>query len=274
MTDPAQNKKYVLGATPEELDRLERQARLIGPFTERIFLQAGIGPGMRVLDFGSGAGDVSFMLSKIVGPKGQVVGIDRNPSSVAKATARAAAMGLKNVSFVEADVRDARVEGTFDAVTGRLVLLYVPQPELALKSLLPKLKPGAIIAFIECTPIPPYLVRNLPLFKACDDKLVEIYAASAADLNMGEKLHHTFTAASLQTPEMVMEVLLGRSDDLVRTRADIFKSLEPQAKQNGVSLDSLGPLDTLTERLHAELAKSSAVVPWLIGLVGAWTKIK
>ncbi|HEX4862302.1 MAG TPA: hypothetical protein VFV07_13785 [Rhizomicrobium sp.] len=52
---------YVLGDSRSELDRLERQARFYAPGTEALFDAAGIAPGMRVLDIGSGAGDVSML---------------------------------------------------------------------------------------------------------------------------------------------------------------------------------------------------------------------
>ena len=50
---------YALGHSERELTRLGVQARLVDPITRRFFLEAGIEPGMRVLDVGSGAGDVA-----------------------------------------------------------------------------------------------------------------------------------------------------------------------------------------------------------------------
>ncbi len=44
---------------------------------------------MTVLDLGSGAGDVSFVAAELVGPEGQVIGIDASPDAVARATRRA-----------------------------------------------------------------------------------------------------------------------------------------------------------------------------------------
>src|ERR1700722_3576073 len=70
--------KYILGHSPEEISRLMLQATLLHPFTERLMKNAEIGPGMRVLDLGCGAGDVSMLAAELVGPSGSVVGIDRN----------------------------------------------------------------------------------------------------------------------------------------------------------------------------------------------------
>src|SRR5437870_10647016 len=64
---------YVLGYTNSEHERLIRQAARIAPVTERLFREAGIGPGQRVLDLGSGVGDVAMLAARIVGPSGEVV---------------------------------------------------------------------------------------------------------------------------------------------------------------------------------------------------------
>ena len=50
---------YPLGNTDAEHERLIRQAARVAPITERFFREAGIGLGQRVLDLGSGVGDVA-----------------------------------------------------------------------------------------------------------------------------------------------------------------------------------------------------------------------
>jgi protein-L-isoaspartate O-methyltransferase len=60
---------YALGRTRVEYQRLIEQAELFRPLTERLLRAAGIGAGMQVLDVGCGAGDVSFLVSEIVGPR-------------------------------------------------------------------------------------------------------------------------------------------------------------------------------------------------------------
>src|SRR4029077_19830530 len=96
--------EYALGYTNAEHERLTRQAALIAPITERLFREAGIGLGQRVLDIGSGVGDVAMLAARLVGPSGKVVGVERDPKSIAKARARVAAEGLRNVSFTQADL--------------------------------------------------------------------------------------------------------------------------------------------------------------------------
>lgn len=62
---------YVLGHSEAELKRLATQARLIDPITRRFLVSAGIREGMRVLDVGSGVGDVAILLAGLVGQRGE-----------------------------------------------------------------------------------------------------------------------------------------------------------------------------------------------------------
>src|SRR5690348_12356619 len=92
---------YALGSTDAEHERLIRQAALLAPLTERFFREASIGPGQRILDLGSGVGDVAMLASRLVGPSGEVVGVERDTRSIARARLRAAEAGLRNVSFTQ-----------------------------------------------------------------------------------------------------------------------------------------------------------------------------
>src|SRR6201993_2634550 len=91
---------YALGYTDLEQERLIRQAAIVGPITERLFREAGIGLGQRVLDLGSGMGDVAMLVARLVGPLGEVVGVERDANSIACANARASAAKLHNVNFL------------------------------------------------------------------------------------------------------------------------------------------------------------------------------
>jgi ubiquinone/menaquinone biosynthesis C-methylase UbiE len=120
---------YTMGRNDAETKRLMRQATLLEPFTRALFHEAGIVPGMKVLDVGSGAGEVAMLAARMVGPSGQVVGVDTNSEVLHTARARCTEAGLANVTFLDGDARSVVVDNDFDAVVGRFVLLYVPSPE-------------------------------------------------------------------------------------------------------------------------------------------------
>src|SRR5947209_19323324 len=125
-TDSASH--YALGSTDAEHERLIRQAALLAPFTERFFRSASIGPGQRVLDLGSGVGDVAMLAARLVGPVGEVVGVERDTRSIARARTRVAEAGLNNAIFTQSDIRQLPVDKPFDAVVGRFILQFLPDP--------------------------------------------------------------------------------------------------------------------------------------------------
>ena len=127
---------YVLGHTDAEHERLIRQAKRLAPCTERFFRAAGIGPGQRVLDLGSGVGDVAMLAARLVGSAGEVVGVERDLGSITRARARVAEAGLHNVRFTQADVGEIASDQPFDAAVGRFILMFIPDPLPVLRSLL------------------------------------------------------------------------------------------------------------------------------------------
>nr|MBA2276460.1 class I SAM-dependent methyltransferase [Chloroflexia bacterium] len=139
----------LLGRAPAERSRLISQGGVFRPLTERLFVAAGLVPGMRVLDLGSGAGDVALLAAEMVGPAGSVVGVDNDPNVLVIARERAYQAGFTNVSFVEGDVGGGVPADTFDALVGRFILMYQSDPAAAIQARLPWLRAGAVIAFHE-----------------------------------------------------------------------------------------------------------------------------
>ena len=149
MTEISPTSQYALGSTDAEHQRLIRQATWLSSHTERLFREAGIGPGQRVLDLGSGVGDVALIAARLVGPSGEVVGIERNPRSIARAAARMAEAGLRNVSFTQSDAAQIPGDKPFDAAVGRYILMFLPNAISVLHSLSHLVRPGGILAFQE-----------------------------------------------------------------------------------------------------------------------------
>jgi ubiquinone/menaquinone biosynthesis C-methylase UbiE len=263
---------YALGYTNAEHDRLIRQAARIAPITERLFREASIGPGQRVLDLGSGVGDVALLLARIVGPSGEVVGIERDASSIARANARVAEAGLRNVSFIQTDVNQIVSDQPFDAAVGRFILMFLPDPVSVLRSLFKLVRPGGVVAFQEPSWVP-FLAdgARLPLWSKVLSSIHTTFLRSGVNPEMGPALNRIFQEVGLPAPAMHMETPLGSDANFTGLISDLLVTLQPLAQQHNVPLETLGNLETLADRIQAEVAASNTVVSF-VSLVGVWSR--
>ena len=263
---------YALGYTDAEHDRLIRQAALNAPYTERLFREAGIGPGHRVLDLGSGMGDVSILVAGLVGTSGEVVGIERNAASIERAQARVAAGGLRNVTFLKTDVNKIVADQPFDAVVGRFILMFLPDPVSVLRSVSHLVRPGGVLAFQEPSWIPMLALGDrLPLWSCALRSIHETILRSGANPEMGRALYSIFQTIGLPAPKMHLEIPLRSDAGFVRIISDLVCSLQPLAMMHNVSLEELGDLNTIRDRICAEIAAANTVVS-VVPLLGAWSR--
>jgi ubiquinone/menaquinone biosynthesis C-methylase UbiE len=271
MSTKRRSSDYPLGHTDAEHERLIRQAKRVAPITERFFCEAGIGPGQRVLDLGSGVGDVAMLVARMVGPSGEVVAIERDRNSIAKARARVAEAGFHNVNFTESNVNEILDGNPFDAAVGRFILMYLPDPVATLRSISKLVRPGGVIVFQEPTWVPVIAhLHALPLWFATAS-LIDKAMRVSANHDMGAELYYTFVEAGLLEPVVRMELPMGKEPYLAQWYYDTLCSLRPQLDQLHMPIESLGPLNTLVQRLQEEVTKSRIVACWFAS-VGAWCR--
>jgi SAM-dependent methyltransferase len=266
--------QYVLGRSGSESQRLIKQARIVQPFTERVFRRAGIGPGMRVLDLGCGAGDVSFLAAELVGPTGSVVGIDRDPGVLAVARERAQQMGLMTVSFEEQSIEGFIAPRPFDAVVGRFVLFYQPDPAATLRHICGLLREGGIVAMLE--PDMSLGVRSwptVPLWQEVGDWIRETFRRGGVHYDIGARLYPLFRRAGLPGPTLRQDAPIGGGEalrSLYEHCTDMVRSLLPRMEQFGIATAESVQVDTLAERLERETNAAESQIAYL-PVIGAWT---
>jgi ubiquinone/menaquinone biosynthesis C-methylase UbiE len=107
---------YLLGQTSAAIRRLHTMGLLHNPQTRRVFEDAGITTGMKVLDVGCGPGEVSLIAAELVGETGSVLGVDASETALEAARARVQAAGLAHVSFMVSDLLDLELDQDFDAI--------------------------------------------------------------------------------------------------------------------------------------------------------------
>jgi 2-polyprenyl-3-methyl-5-hydroxy-6-metoxy-1,4-benzoquinol methylase len=269
-----QSQGYVLGHSDQELARLSRQANFIDPPTRQFFREAGLSPGMRVLDVGSGAGHTAFIAAELVGATGEVIGTDRSLDAISKAQANADARGLRTVSFRHGNPAEMTFEHPFDAVVGRYVLLYLDQPSM-LRRLVKHLRPGGVMVFQEPTM---HFARSLPpvdLFERCRRWYMEGMHAGGAHIDTAYRMHSTFLAAGLPPPTMRMHTPIGGAPSIfepLHDLANIVRTLLPALEQHGIATAAEVDIDTLAERLCHEVAASGSTIVGGAG-IAAWSRV-
>jgi SAM-dependent methyltransferase len=105
-------------------------------------------PGQRVLDIGCGFGDTTQQIASVVGPEGEVMGVDAAANFIETARSEAAQAGLGNVSFAVADVQAADLSGPYDMAFSRFGTMFFANPVAALRNVRRALKPGGGLVMV------------------------------------------------------------------------------------------------------------------------------
>ena len=108
----------------------------LAPAQATLLEMASLAPGERVLDVACGTGLVTLEAARRLGPQGSVLGVDLSGRMVEEAARLADGQALPNASFARMDAEALDLpEGRFDAVLCALGLMYMPEPEQALREM-------------------------------------------------------------------------------------------------------------------------------------------
>ncbi len=252
--------------------------------TERLLVDAGIGAGMRVLDVGCGYGLVSFLIARLIGPTGQVVGVDLDGAALAVARQRAGEQGLTNVSFIEGELGVLGEPGAlaggpdgpggpagFDAIVGRRVLMYVADRAAALRQLAAALRPGGVMVFQEAdnTMVPASLAA-LPLQRQVHRWMWQTVEREGGTMHMGFELPGLLEAAGLVVEQVRAEAVV-QTPGSHHGGARIIRAMLPRIVRHGVATEEELDVETLDARLIEERRAANALY---IGdmAFGAWAR--
>ena len=270
MGDSDPGYQFGSGIGAEEVARLELQGAALAPATRMILAEADIRPGMRVLDLGCGAGDVTFVAAGLVGPAGLVVGVDRSPEALARARLRAGQRGLAQVQFVQGDLGDPAPGGPFDAIVERLVLWTVPDPAGLLRRQATVLRPGGLVVPVEEDLS---TIRSLPqtaFGTQVKSWLVEAFAKAGMSM-VGDRLWAILQEAGLRPVGMIgIQPHFGPGDEAgIAFLVETMRLAEPLIVGTGVATAEEIGMATFEQRLREENQRTQAVGAFPM-LLGAW----
>ncbi len=264
---------YVLGHAPEEIRRLELQAKFLELPTRHVLDQISLEKGMRVLDIGTGSGDVAMLAAEYVGSIGQVIGLDRNSDVLVRARARAA--HLSQVSFELGSLDGAERFGVFDLVIGRYVACFQEDDVAFLQSAARLVKPGGTVAFIEPA-VAATREASQPTVALYDEMWNWVdkgFDAGGARVHMGNRCVQWFVQAGLGEPSLLYEMAIGGpSSSLVEWICLLVQSLAPALERAGFAKVEDFGFENLQTRLQEAVTAANSQIQ-APPTVGAWARI-
>ena len=178
---------YLHGSTPTEQSRLSRLNELMN---DRCFSKLKLNAGDRVLDVGSGLGQMTFKISKSIGNNGFCLGIERDSNQLASAIGNFQA---SNLEFRKGDAMELPLRGdevgSFDFVHCRFLLEHLSNPNKAVTEMFKGLKPGGRILLADDDHQVMTLYPEPPGFQNLWNAYMDSYVEVGNDPFIGRKLH-------------------------------------------------------------------------------------
>ncbi len=262
---------YVIRGGVEGRERLRILSRVLQPFTLRLFDQVGIQPGMSCLDLGCGGGDVTFDLATVVGPSGNVLGIDMDATKIELAKKEAAERNLSNVEFRTQNILESQIEGAFDAVYTRFLLTHLSNPVEILGAIKEYLKPGGLI-IVEDIDFRGHF--SFPVNEAFND-YVQLYSQvsieSGGDPFIGPKLPGMLTDIGFEKIQMNVVQPAGIKGEVKLIAAITMENIADAILIAGLS--SPEEIKSIVEELYA-IANDATTVVSMPRIVQVWSKLR
>jgi len=245
---PEQPESYVLRGGQAGAARLRLINRVKWPTTERLLNQVGLQAGMRVLDFGCGSGEVTRRMATLVGPEGEVVGIDLDASILRLAQREAQDLNVP-VTFRHLGAEELEEVAAYDFAYARYLLSHLRHPEWALEAMVRALRPGGRLA-VEDVFFPGHVCYPP---NAAFERYVELYGAvvraKGADPAIGARLMRMALEAGVTDVRVELAVPVFREGEGKRVAQVTVEHIREAVQ--GVGLATSTEVDAIVVELEA-----------------------
>ena len=230
---------------------------IVEEMTAKLLVDAGIKKGIHVLDIGCGRGDLSLILADMVGAEGNVLGLDFDESALTFARERIQENKLANVTFIHANLSSLSINhNQFDAIVGRRVLMYLPEPMRVIAELSALLKVGGLMIFQEHdSTMSPGSVVPMPLHKQVNKWIWDTVEREGGNIQIGFDLWSLLSQNGLVVEKVRAEAVV-QTPDAPFQMAPIVRAMLNRIIEKGVATKDEIDINTLEYRLAEEREKS------------------
>jgi SAM-dependent methyltransferase len=236
MTD-REEQEYLLGTHQAELERLGFQHRLWAPQTVALWEKAGFGPGMTLLDLGSGPGYASVELAQLAGRSGGVIAVDLSQRFLQHVDALVPAPGAAPIRTLQSDAHrldldDASVDGAW----ARWVLCFTADPGAVVREVSRALRPGGRFAILDYINYRALTVSpKWPAIERVIDATNESFRVHGGSGEIGRELPRLLRDAGFSTVDIEPVVRVARPDSpLWQWPSTFFRGYTPTLVELGL----------------------------------------
>lgn len=254
---------YVFGSSASEHRRLMMQANIFRECSHNFLAHCGISEGMKIIDLGCGVGDFTFLLARLVGPRGKVIGLDFDQEAILLARERAEKMGFGNVEFTLADVEDFSPREEVDGLAGRFILRYLENPKVVISRLASRLKKVGVALFQEMDhSSEPCVWPASETFARCGGGIIEVLRRAGVDLRMGTKLRAVLTECGFAEPFVEVYTYAGgqAGSPAYEYLEETFQSLFPKMTELALAGLDESFCSGIAERLTKEIGMQGGLL--------------
>ena len=258
---------YLIRGGIEGRERMRVVGRVLRPTTLPLLERAGVVAGMRCLDVGCGAGEVTFDLASLVGITGAVVGVDLDATKIELARGDAEQAEVGNVEFRVADITDGLGDEEYAVVYARFLLTHLRDPGLGVETMKNALRPGGILIVEDIDYAGAFCYPDSEVFRRSN----EIYAQSAlhngGDPFIGVKLPRLMLDAGFERVHPSIAHPVGLEGDVKLLAPLTIENIKAMAVKLGVA--TADEVDAVVDELYA-LARDPRVLVSIPHIVQAW----
>ena len=200
--------EYTLQGGDEGANRLDILSNTLQSSTENFLKTLGIHEGANCLDLGCGTGNVTCIIAKIIGNRGNVLGLDINEKNIQLAVESAKTEAIKNVNFKYFDAYLLREKFVYDVIYSRFLLSHLTNPKTVLQNTLDALKPGQRLFLLSSgTGFAPFssLIREPETYEKFEKVIVTHTCRTVKELEYSQQ-----TIIECNNDEIVSEIIANK----------------------------------------------------------------
>lgn len=194
---------YALTISDVEVERYRMMAEFAKAEESEAWAKAGIASGAAVADVGCGPAATSVVMAQTVGRSGRVIGVERDPMSLAHARQVVAAAGVDNVELRSGEATATGIDpGSIDVAVMRHVLAHNGGREQDIVDHLASLvRPGGSVYLVD-TDLTGMRTRDVePGLEDLLEKYAEFHRGRGHDPQVGLRLDRFIQGAGLDLVE-------------------------------------------------------------------------